>query len=89
MVLSNEDLMKEQHKGLVAPEIILFYIANGKGEKIFHDSKTDDYYFADKQVGYCCWNSKADCEEIIEHFKLHFPDEKFSIGQIEQPSKLN
>ena len=89
IVLSNKDVIKQQHKGLVAADIILFYITNGNGERFFHDSKTNDYYFANKDVGFCCWNSKADCEQTIEHLKLHYPAETFVIGQIENPSKLN
>ena len=64
-VRSNEDLVDENTKGVIAFNESFFYIESEVGEKLYFDTKQDRYYFGFGDVGFCCWKNESDAKLFV------------------------
>ena len=71
-VVDTETLIDEKEIKLtfVDPEADVYYVENENGQKLFHDGTI--FYFDNREVGWCCWNTKDDIKDILENAKLPF-----------------
>jgi len=43
-----------------------YYLTNENGQKCFYNTKEDSYYFEDREVGYCVWDSESEIKQFAK-----------------------
>lgn len=65
LIMSNEDLMKDG-VGRKAESTENFYaVMDLNGDFLFFNTLTSEYYFDQRDTGYCIWNDRISIDEFI------------------------
>lgn len=69
-IRDNNDLMKDNIKGVSSPKQDIWAIIDSDGKYLFFDTKKEEYYFDKREVGQCCWYSEKQCLDFIKAYEL-------------------
>jgi len=85
-VKSNEELLTDgKIEGITQLKDTKYYIGDDYGRKVYFDIPSWGYYLNQGNIGYCCWNTKAEAEACLIEFNKNavlMPQDNLCVKQI-------